>query len=547
MVHILPSIYPNELFYSWISRYQSISGNSSRNTTIQLFNLYNYRPNINYPCSLDYFCTLIPEKLNIDSEKLIENHTFMKLFKPFIYEKDYEELVLSIKNEKNDKRKLLILEGDNKRTLYYCESCFNESSTKYGEYYIDAIHQIPGNQLCHTHKEILKKFEIPGNTSAYEYLDINNFKLDNSKDEINEITITAEQVNLSEDIYCLYNSTLEKCSLEQTNEKYDVILQKKGYKIKEGITNRRKLIRDFKEFYSENFLLSLDASIDEKYNRNWLNSIGTKIFNSIDPIKNLLFIRFMFGSFSDFLLFDYVGEQIKIDENLKNILLYSKMTYITHNISDRFTILVKNAERLGILNEFYEIRKIFNNDSIELYKQKIVEYISKKDKFKKTQIKDRFNIEYSVLEIVDKKWLDNVLSNINIEESNRINRSDDCRKVDIDKDYILCAKVIEAVKEIKGEVPLRRVTKTYISKRISYSLDVIYGNEKSYSMTKQVINDSVENYEDFYKRKIDYIVKGTIARGEEVTYTGIIKKIHLTQNVQQFREYIREIVAGYTS
>jgi len=66
-------------------------------------------------------------------------------------------------------------------------------------------------------------------------------------------------------------------------------------------------------------------------------------------------------------------------------------------------------------------------------------------------------------------------------------------------------------------------------------------------MTKQMINDSIEGFEDFYKRKIDYIVKDTLDRGEEITYTGIIKRIHLTQNVQQFREYIRKIVAEYTS
>jgi hypothetical protein len=466
----------------------------------------------------------------------------MKLFKPFIYEKEYEELMNSIKKEGQIKKRLLILEGDNKRRFYFCESCFKESLTKSGEYYIDVVHQVPGNQVCYKHKESLKIFEIPSNTSAYEYVDINNFKVDNIDDEC---IITSEQINLSEDINCLFNSNLDIYNLEQTTEKYDVILQKKGYKIKEGITNRRRLIRDLKKFYSDNFLISLDACIDEKYNCNWLNSIGTKIFNSIDPIKNLLFIRFMFGSFYNFLLFDHVEEQTKIDENLKNILLYSKMTYITHNVSDRFTILVKNAERLGILNDFCEKRKIFDNESIELYKQKIMDYVSKRDKFKKTQIKDRFNIEYSVLEIIDKKWLDDILLDIKMVKPKTYKKPEFYDDSDIEKDYNLSLKVIEAVKEIKGEVPLRRVTKTYISKQINYNLDVIYKNKKSYPKTKQVLNDSAEDFEDFYKRKIDYIVKDIIDRREKVTYTGIIKKIHLTKNVQQFREYIRKIVDEY--
>jgi len=52
-----------------------------------------------YPHYLEYFCSNISEYFNITPEEVIEKHTMIPLFKPFIGENEYKNIIISFIKE----------------------------------------------------------------------------------------------------------------------------------------------------------------------------------------------------------------------------------------------------------------------------------------------------------------------------------------------------------------------------------------------------------------------------------------------------------------
>lgn len=225
MLDILPPIYPNEIFYSWISRYRSISGNSNKSTVHNLFNrATKTQLTIYYPHYLEYFCSNVSEYFPITPKEVIEKYTITPLFKPFIDDNEYNDIITSFIKEKYisiPKKQMHYSPKHKTQKIYFCKECYKKDYEKNGEYYINRMHQIPGNEICSKHLIKLSEFEIPSNVSKTELVDINNYDLSN---EDIRYLIYEEQINLSYDLNDLFKSNLENQNIKLTIDKYDVIL-----------------------------------------------------------------------------------------------------------------------------------------------------------------------------------------------------------------------------------------------------------------------------------------------------------------------------------
>ncbi len=143
------------------------------------------------------------------------------------------------------------------------------------------MHQIPGNQICSKYLIKLSEFVVPSDVGRTELVDINNYNLNNDN---MSFLVYEEQINLNDDLNDLFNTNLENQNIKLTIDKYDVLLQKRGYKIKYGTIDRRKLIKEFNLYYSEKFLKLIDSFVDEGDNNGWLNFIGAQKYRYIHPL-----------------------------------------------------------------------------------------------------------------------------------------------------------------------------------------------------------------------------------------------------------------------
>lgn len=152
MIKFSPEIYPDEAFYSYLSRYFVHSGYIwNRGIANEIFD----KPT----CSIDkYFLNvftpefkkLLDEKLGL--KELILNHTIFKYYARFLpLEKRKLALQSALNNEPFQNRNLPIPQQSNISCLRYCPMCVEEDRLKYGEAYIHLVHTIPDIHTCTKH------------------------------------------------------------------------------------------------------------------------------------------------------------------------------------------------------------------------------------------------------------------------------------------------------------------------------------------------------------------------------------------------------------
>ena len=101
MLGFFPTLYPGELLYSAIARYQIRSGNTSPKSTIEeLFNSRTITATADLPCGLDNLVQNLPSSSSITADSLIQNHTLYPFYAPFLPPKRAKRVKQSMKSDR---------------------------------------------------------------------------------------------------------------------------------------------------------------------------------------------------------------------------------------------------------------------------------------------------------------------------------------------------------------------------------------------------------------------------------------------------------------
>ena len=152
MIKFLPEIYPDESFYSYLSRYFVRSGYIwNRGIANEIFD----KPTCAIDkCFLNVFTPEFKKLLDdhIGLKNLILNHTLFKYYARFLpLEKRKLALQSAMNNESFQNRNLPIPQQSSISCLRYCPKCVEEDQLKYGEAYIHLVHTIPDIHTCTKH------------------------------------------------------------------------------------------------------------------------------------------------------------------------------------------------------------------------------------------------------------------------------------------------------------------------------------------------------------------------------------------------------------
>lgn len=162
MITYLPEIYPDELVYSWFSRYYVHSGCLTHSMALKEI-LYN---RCNNP-SKEFLGHLNPDMLlaiqrMYSIETVIIEHTMFPQYARFIPLEQRKEALYHIGFNFCDAHHLFAILPRNEADLFlkYCPMCANEDRQKYGEAYWHRVHQIRNMQICTKHNCRLIKSAI---------------------------------------------------------------------------------------------------------------------------------------------------------------------------------------------------------------------------------------------------------------------------------------------------------------------------------------------------------------------------------------------------
>lgn len=148
-----PTPYEDEDFKSLVYRYHTRSVNINMLETIEeLFNIKTHRV-AHFPSNLDYLIEKLPSNHCFTSDYLIENHTLLALFLPFLSLDERKKILWKFKCAKGSSETGVRLLSPIVSTLVrYCPTCLVEDFERYGESYIHRVHQYNFVAVCSIHR-----------------------------------------------------------------------------------------------------------------------------------------------------------------------------------------------------------------------------------------------------------------------------------------------------------------------------------------------------------------------------------------------------------
>ncbi|MDE6054438.1 MAG: TniQ family protein [Lachnospiraceae bacterium] len=163
MIAYLPTIYPDELVYSWFCRYYVHSGCFSHKMALQ--ELYCKRSD---NPSKEFIGNLNPEaREQIDKmyplDKLVLDHTMYPQYARFIPLERKKTALYHLGHDPCDIHHLfpVLPRGEGERYLRFCPLCVREDRDIYGEAYWHRRHQIRNMRICTKHKCMLMESSVP--------------------------------------------------------------------------------------------------------------------------------------------------------------------------------------------------------------------------------------------------------------------------------------------------------------------------------------------------------------------------------------------------
>ncbi|MFJ7827448.1 TnsD family transposase [Psychrobacillus sp. NPDC096623] len=299
MIGYFPSLYEDELLYSWLARYHEHTGNISPKRTLnEIFNSTNIVAVLDIPSNINKLSEALMHFNIPEVESLIQNHTLFKYYTFFQSETLREKIFNNMKFGGKPGSSHLLL-GINASTINewkhirFCHTCSQENINNYGESYWHVSHQLPKSFYCIKHDELLVDSLIKArNKHKHQYVSANsNIEITqklkpsfNSKTEQHLKMITRENNKLLELTFLNLSLDIEGI--------YKYLLQINGYATYFGKIDQQKLAEQLIKFYGVELLELLDSTVDLNNPSCWLKAITRKHRKAFHPIRHILLLNF---------------------------------------------------------------------------------------------------------------------------------------------------------------------------------------------------------------------------------------------------------------
>ncbi len=304
MINFLPPSYPDEYFYSLLTRYHIRSANKKfRQTLLKLLEYSSEKMYaIELPSNLDYLISTLPPLSPHTAAYLIDNHTLYPFYSSFLTVPEAWTLKDRMRKKSYDSLfqfAKLRDKLDRKHFLQFCPLCLEENDQQYGEAYWHRFHQIPGVFVCLLHQVVLHNSSVPmvALNQTCSPANTSQSPVECKADFCSEETV-LKLLTLAEDIQWLIRSGFQFRGLSWLRKQYQ------RYLIDRNFARRlprsrfelydKQLAEAMLTFYGEEFFQIVKPDIMPRFQQHLQFCLLTCDVNPyVDRVMHLLLIRFL--------------------------------------------------------------------------------------------------------------------------------------------------------------------------------------------------------------------------------------------------------------
>lgn len=341
MLGIVPKLYEDELFYSWLCRYYVAKGFTSNSHFIEEVT-GNNRLYLNKE-----FVPPFKAEFRHDIEKIfgfenvIRNHTLYGQEARFYTEEEINNVWELLQTDSFDIRTLFRMQKSKEgHSLSYCPLCVKEERESIGECYWHKSHQIQGIDICLKHRCKLKESEIRVGSKHNDMISPAEWWCNDSEIEMVENTHCLKYYNY---VWEIANAPCNGMDAKKIIALLYKKLKEKGYR-----TLGQRLLgvmsEDMEQYYEE-----MGVSYEMCYSTSVQNIFAAKkmvITNSDACIKNMLY-KFSLEDVKHILRYKHA--KINASDNINKETL------------EKVEDMIERAEELAESDECYNLKGLAIN------------------------------------------------------------------------------------------------------------------------------------------------------------------------------------------
>ncbi|KYC88496.1 hypothetical protein B4102_4028 [Heyndrickxia sporothermodurans] len=307
MLTYFPTLYEDELLYSWFARYHVHSANVSPKQTMKdLFETTSAVAVPDLPTQLKEVYGRIMHFDIMSLDSLILKHTLFRYYTAFQPESVRQNVYQAMVTE-NRPGAIHMMIGiaasvvKEWKFLRFCPTCFKEDIQNKGEPYWHVSHQFPGVFTCSKHGDYLCDSTVKfRNPEKHEFVAatkdncpsifLQSSYSDTTKAFLNMIVRQSQELVSSDFLF----------TFQGIQKAYQYLLKERGLSNINGKVDQKKLAEQFQLFYGKELLSAVQSSVSYENPYCWLKNITRKHRKSFHPLRHILFIHFLSESVETF-------------------------------------------------------------------------------------------------------------------------------------------------------------------------------------------------------------------------------------------------------
>lgn len=299
MINFLPILYPDELLYSVISRYQRMCGMiSNRALIIDMFGKLTIMRSTFFPQHIDSFVSNLPPTSKLTTKEIIMNHTMFPFYTAFLSQKKAQSIFDKMTGGYGLSIESIIGLGGSKvempSYLRYCNFCYENDIRKLGESYWRRSHQIVGAMYCPNHKVRLKDSSVLSTGSGLEFI-CADADVCNAEVPPDLLSLISKDINFRyiRDAELLLKGEFPRKDLQFIISFYIDELRDIRLASSRGSLYMNELLTQFLYHYPGEYLEIMQSKIDPLNHTNWLRLFVRNNNKNRSPLRHLLFLQFL--------------------------------------------------------------------------------------------------------------------------------------------------------------------------------------------------------------------------------------------------------------
>lgn len=302
-VGYFPTLYNDELVYSACARFhERVRHWNGKATLVELFGSMTASAVVGFPCRLNDLAAALPPGHGYSADRLIDQHTLLPLFTPFLPPERGERLKADMKGREgmavNKRSGVMASHIPSPERLRYCPLCKEDDEQKVREAYWHRTQQAPGVEVCPEHYVFLEKSDVPIRhlSNPFRFTSIGSSRLSRTARPL-DFTDRSHQILLevARNTSWLLRQRGLKSNLKALHNRYLSLLIARGLATYSGCIHVRKLLRGFDNHFPAPLLsfLGCEFSGRDQEKSNWLLRLVREPKNAQHPLRHLLLLSFL--------------------------------------------------------------------------------------------------------------------------------------------------------------------------------------------------------------------------------------------------------------